>query len=313
LTYTGLINKTLEMYKQGRYIEAYEFITKNCTAISGVEAQVYNFRYSLACKAGLESAALEIMKEAILGKGYWYSYDYLMSDEDLDPLHKYAEFIEFAGICKDRETDAKRNSKPDLTILGQENGSTVDRRPLLIALHGNQESSAVTEKYWSSCLSHNFLLALPRSSQIEFSGGYSWGDVKKGSDELRNHYEMILGTHGVDTNNVIVGGFSAGARVALYAILNDAVNVKGFVFVGPWVPEIEEWEPLLNKLKVKGIKGYVICGDRDDDCLECTKKFVELLNKHGVPNTFKIVSGLSHDYPDNFQDELHGIISALEE
>jgi hypothetical protein len=309
LTYTGFMNKTLDMYRQGHYLEAYEFITKNSADVDGVEAQVYNFRYSIACKAGLESAALAIIKEAVLEKGLWYSYDYLMTDDDLSPLHKYAEFLEIAGICKARETDAKRNSKPHLKILGLAG----EQRPFLMALHGNQENIDVTEKYWSSCLSHGLILALPQSSQIEFSGGYSWKDHKKGADDLKGHYEKILGTQDVDPEGVIVGGFSAGARVALYAILNDMIRVKSFIFVAPWIPEIQEWEPLLDKLKSKGIKGYVICGDMDDDCLEGSKKFADMLGQYGVPHTVKIVSGLSYDYPDNFQDDLPGIISLLRE
>jgi predicted esterase len=309
LTYTGLINGTLDMYRQGRYLEAYEFITKSSAGVAGVEAQVYNFRYSIACKAGLESTALAIMKEAVQEKGHWYSYDYLMTDDDLGPLHKYADFLEIAGICRARETDAKKNSKPHLKIMGLADG----KRPLLIALHGNQENIDVTEKYWSSCLSHGFVMALPQSSQIEFSGGYSWDDFKKGADELKGHFEKILGMQDVDPAGVIVGGFSAGARVALYAILNDMIPVTSFIFVAPWIPEIQEWEPLLDKLKSKGIKGYVICGDMDDDCLEGSKKFADMLDQYGVPHTLKIASGLSHDYPDNFQKDLPGIISLLRE
>lgn len=48
ITYTSLINRTLEMYMKGDYLEAYNFITENYKGIKGNLAQIYNFRYSIA-------------------------------------------------------------------------------------------------------------------------------------------------------------------------------------------------------------------------------------------------------------------------
>ena len=72
---------------------------------------------------------------------------------------------------------------------------------------------------------------------------------------------------------------SAGARVALYTILQQDINVDGFVFMAPWIPEIEEWDELLRVLKDKHIKGYIVCGDQDEDCFESTRQFVQLLRE----------------------------------
>jgi len=43
------------------------------------------------------------------------------------------------------------------------------KHPLIIALHGDQENIETTEDYWNSCVDKNFILALPQSSQIQFS------------------------------------------------------------------------------------------------------------------------------------------------
>ncbi|NCO24150.1 MAG: hypothetical protein COZ07_02600 [Candidatus Infernicultor aquiphilus] len=47
ITYTSLINRTLEMYMKGDYLEAYNFITENYKGIKGNLAQIYNFRYAI--------------------------------------------------------------------------------------------------------------------------------------------------------------------------------------------------------------------------------------------------------------------------
>lgn len=304
MTYTGLINATIDLYLKGDYREAYDCITENSKKVKGNEAQIYNFRYCIASKAGLHELAMDIMKEAVVKKGYWYSYSYLIEDEDLKPLNKYNEFYELANICRDRETKAKANSMPDIKILKPDNIMEHRKYPLLLALHGNEENILITEDYWEPCTINGYVLALPQSSQIGFSEAYFWNDVEKASEELSDHYNKIFSTCCIDSDNVVIGGFSAGARAALHAILNDRIKVKGFIFVGPWLPEIDEWEHLLDKLKTMGTKAYVICGERDSDCLEDTEKFVDMLEKRNVPNIFKVISELGHDYPDNFDEIL---------
>lgn len=310
MTYTNLINKTVELYLQKDYLNAYKFITENADKVKGNKAQIYNFRYSIASKAGLSELAMKIMREAIVEKGYWYSYEYLMGDDDLKPLYDYNDFDKLANICKEREIEAQKNSKPGLKVLTANNSAVNEKHPLIIALHGNEENILITEDYWSPCVKNN-ILALPQSSDIQFYDGYYWNDVKKGTEELKEHYKEILGNYNIDSKNIIIGGFSAGARVALYAALNGSIRVKGLILVGPWLPEIEEWEELLDELKSQGVKCYIICGDKDEDCYDGSKKFVDMLNQRQMPNIFKVVKDLDHDYPANFNKELEEAINYI--
>ena len=251
------------------------------------------------------------MREAIVEKGFWYQYKYLIEDGDLKSLNKYKEFGELLDICKKRESETKRNEKPNLKIIVPDKINEQYKHPLIIALHGDQENIEITEDYWSSCIHKKYLLALPQSSQIQFSEGYEWKDIEKGSRELKEHYENILEKHNIDSDNIIIGGFSAGGRVALYSILKDIIQVKGFIIVAPWLPEIDKWAPLLDKIREKGIKGYVVCGDKDNDCYECTKRFTDLLSSKKISYELKIFKGLDHDYPDNFNEILHKAIEFI--
>ena len=304
VTYTRLINRTLEIYRKGDNLEAYNFITENYKGIKGNLAQIYNFRYSIANEAGLEELALQLMREAIVEKGFWYQYNYLIEDEDLKSLNKYKEFGELLDICKKRESEAKRDEKPALKIIMLNKIDEKYKHPLIIALHGDQENIEITEDYWCSCVDKNLILALPQSSQIQFSEGYEWKDIEKGARELKEHYENILERYNIDSDNIIIGGFSAGGRVALYSILKDMIQVKGFILVAPWLPEIDEWAPLLDKIREKGIKSYIVCGDKDDDCYECTRKFTDLLSSKNISYELKIFKDLDHNYPDNFNEIL---------
>ncbi len=304
ITYTNLLNRTLEIYMKGDHLGAYNFITENYKGIKGNLAQIYNFRYAIANTAGLEELALKIMSEAIVEKGFWYKYDYLIEDEDLKSLNKFPEFGKLLDMCRKRELEAERDEKSDLKIIVPKKTNEQYKYPLIVALHGDQENIEIIEDYWSSCIHKNCLLALPQSSQIQFSEGYGWKDIEKGVRELKEHYENILEKYNIDSDNIIIGGFSAGGRVALYSILKDIIQVKGFILVAPWLPEIDEWAPLLDKIREKEIKGYVVCGDKDDDCYECTRRFTDLLGSKKISYELKIIKGLEHDYPDNFNEIL---------
>ncbi len=309
-TYTELLNTTLAIYANHGSLEAYEYITKHSAETKGIQAQIYNFRYSLAAAAGLEDLALNIMKEAVIERQYWYSWDYLREDEDLDPLRKYPEFQEMLRLCKEREKRAKAEAKPELKVIAKAS-SERQRKNLVIALHGDQENKELTEENWKSIVSETYSLALPQSSQVEFSEGFNWHNAAKGMAELQQHYQQVISTE--DYESIMVGGFSAGAGIALKALLNGQVEADGFILAAPWLPEIETWKDKFMLLKEKGIKGYIICGDQDSDCLENAEKLTDLLTACSLPHQFYKIPDVDHDYPKDFNVHLTEAISYLTE
>lgn len=310
LSYTSLINRTLEMYLGGEYLKAYDFITENSNKVNGNLAQIYNFRYCIAIKAGLNELSLEIMKEAIVDKGFWYSYEYLTEDEDLIPLHENKLFKELIEICKYRQAEAIKDTEPRIKLIKP----TVDagrKVPLIMALHGNQENIGITEQYWRTGSTNGSLLGLVQSSSIDFSDAYLWNDVEKGAKEVQKHFDSLRNSYDIDLNNVIVGGFSAGAAIALYSIINRYLPAKGIILFGPWVPDIKMWDKQLSLLKEKNVKIYIVCGDRDEECYECTIQLVEMLKEKEVEHELIIIKGLKHQYPDDFDLVLESALNFI--
>ncbi|PQZ53382.1 alpha/beta hydrolase [Bacillus sp. MYb209] len=304
MTYIKLLNETLDCYANKGSFEAYSYITKNAKGVIGNEAQIYNFKYALASAAGLEKEALHLMKEAIIENGFWYGNEYLISDDDLKPLHKFEEFHEMVQLCKEREEVAKKTERADVKYIDSKKKAN-----LLIAMHGDQENIQIIEPYWKSVLTQGYTLALPKSSQIQFSDGFVWDDIERGRRELKEHYDKFIENHKVE--NVIIGGFSAGAKVALYTVLQKDIDVDGFIFMAPWLPEIEEWNELLGVLQDKHIKEYIVCGDQDEDCFECTQQFVQLLRDKNIEHKYKVVPNLNHDYPSHFDELLKEAIEYI--
>ena len=317
LTYTQLLNRTLDLYMIEHFTEAYEFITEQGPLVSGNPAQIYNFRYTIACKAGLFDLAMAIFEEAVESKGFWYGYQYLTTDEDLIPLRQNTRFKELAEICKKREQVARLNSAPVLKMLearstdqGRKPAADAHKPGLLVALHGNQENMAIAEPYWSMAIDHGYTLALPQSSQIEFTDAFDWDAIEKGAAELKSHIDAILSGDviisegAIDPNNIIIGSFSAGAGPALYAVLKGMINARTLIFVAPWLPEIDQWTAMLDLLKTKEIPCHILCGGQDEDCLESSQALVKQLKKRQIPYTFQLIDGLDHDFPDTFAEDL---------
>ncbi|BCD22988.1 alpha/beta hydrolase [Bacillus cereus] len=304
MTYIQLLNETLHCYASKGSLEAYTYIMEHAKGIVGNEAQIYNFKYALASAAGLEKEALHLMKEAIIEKGFWYGNEYLISDDDLKPLHKFEEFHQMVQLCKEREELAKKTERADVKYI-----ESKKKEKLFIAMHGDQENIGIIEPYWKSVLAQNYTLALPQSSKIQFSDGFVWDDLHRGKEELKEHYDKLIENRTVE--HVIIGGFSAGARVALYTILQKNIAVDGFIFMAPWLPEVEEWNELLGVLQDKHIKGYIVCGDQDEDCFECTQQFVQLLRDKNIEHKYKIIPNLNHDYPIHFEEVLKEAIEYI--
>lgn len=304
MTYIQLLNETLHCYASKGSLEAYTYIMEHAKGIVGNEAQIYNFKYALASAAGLEEEALHLMKEAIIEKGFWYGYEYLISDDDLKPLHKFEGFHQMVQLCKEREELAKKTERADVKYI-----ESKKKEKLFIAMHGDQENIGIIESYWKSVLVQNYTLALPQSSKIQFSDGFVWDDLHRGKEELKEHYDKLIENRTVE--HVIIGGFSAGARVALYTILQKDIAVDGFIFMAPWLPEVEEWNELLGVLQDKHIKGYIVCGDQDEDCFECTQQFVQLLRDKNIEHKYKIIPNLNHDYPIHFEEVLKEAIEYI--
>ncbi|MBJ7993076.1 alpha/beta hydrolase [Bacillus mycoides] len=304
MTYIKLLNETLHCYANKGSFEAYSYIMNNAKDVMGNEAQIYNFKYALASAAGLEEEALHLMKKAIIENGFWYGSEYLISDDDLKPLHKFEEFHRMVQLCKEREELAKKSEQADVKYKYSKQTEN-----LLITLHGDQENIQIIEPYWNSVIEQGFMLALPQSSQIQFSDGYVWDNIERGREELKGHYNKIKVNK--TFGNIIIGGFSAGARVALHSMLQGEIEVNGFIFVAPWLPEMEEWEEMIGILHDKSIKGYIICGDQDEDCFEGTQQFVTLLKDKNIEHKYKVVPNLNHDYPHNFDELLKEAIEYI--
>lgn len=305
LTYIQCLNNTLVIYGEQGSKAAYEYICEHLDHVAdGNKAQLFNFKYCLAEAAGYPEEAFKFLEEAVCEKGYWYDSEYLQEEEDLAQVRKHPEFNRILEIVKEREAAAKATSTATLDLVP----ATGER--LMVAVHGDQENAKMTAHYWKSVQGLSYDLATPQSSQIQFSEAYGWDDLALGLEEFNQHMKTLSQKGYQET---VFGGFSAGARLVVESLLAGAVVGKGAILVAPWLPEEENWVPLIPTLAGKGLKFFVMAGTEDVDCFEGAELFVKELEKANIPCVFEKVEGLSHDYPLDFDARLKRALAWIAE
>jgi len=259
MAYSSVLEASLALYQEARYREAYDKITGAGDSPDAIPALVYYMRYSFASRAGMPDLAMELLQEVVMEKGYWYSSDHL-GDDDLEPLRARPEFHRLVEICSKWEELARQNAISEVELISPRSTRKSSSVPLIVALHGNQLNIHTTKLGWCGESLSDCYIALPQSSRSVCTGAYSWVDPKVGAREVRDHMDGIFHKSGAD--QVILGGFSAGGRVALHLLLSGMVKARGVILLAPWLPDLVALEPILPILHDAGTKVCLICGDQ---------------------------------------------------
>ena len=293
-TFTNILNTGLQMYRSERFWDAYLFMTEHADHVPRNEAQMYDFRASLACRSGRPELGLRLLNEAVLDKGCWYGQEYLFKDEDIRPARELTGFPTLVEVCAEREVQARSQSTSDLVLVKGEDGA---RNPLIVVLHGNMQNIPIAREDWRGA---DLDLAFIQSSQITFSDAYVWNDLDQGVEDMCSRWKELGSSGEMDGRKVVIAGFSAGARMALHLVLNGLVKVDAMILVGPWLPEMEEWGHLIREAGERMPGAHIVIGDRDEECLPMAMALYNELRSAKVPTNIRIIEGIDHDYPPGF-------------
>ncbi len=282
---------------------AYDLITEAAPNFSDRAYLLYNWRYCAAALLGKSGLAIEIFQAAV-DEGFWWSEEYLRSDEDLKSLQDLPAFNRLVDVCEQRYQRALSESVPVALPLPSQSAKAL---PLLLALHGNNGNAKDSVSFWESAVKQDWLTVLLQSSQVVGSNSYVWNDFELGAKEIKDHYAGLIKEYQIDSEQLVIGGFSKGGEMAIWATLMDTIPVRGFVAVcpgGPYISDINEWLPILEGNKLLGERrGYFVVGENDPS-VENIKALHEMLLSKGMACELVIASDIDHDFPADFDQTL---------
>ena len=184
--------------------------------------------------------------------------------------------------------------------------------PLFVALHGGGENLEQFKPHWTSPrLREEFIVLYVQSSQVAAMDGFHWQEDAVTHRELGVAYAAVLADHEVDTDRVLVGGFSSGGYGTLITMFEQALPAKGFVILCPEVPR----DPTPREVvyaKQLGIRGTLLTTERDGR-VERQRQYVASLTAQGLEVRIVVTPNIGHWYPDNLEELIDEALEHIEE
>lgn len=296
-----LLNTALEILDNQGAECAYNFLLQNKDkVITPNRSQIYNFLYCLAAVTVRKEEALSWLEGAIIDNKYWYRPE-VFDDSDLNILKGEDRFERCKSISHERYSAAEKNAETKCTWTNKTSNN------IILALHGNQQNIEMCKPNWEFMRENSYQVEYVQSCELDSYELYRWEDRGTGDRQL----SLVLNR--ICWNNYstrILGGFSAGCNVILNTLLLNEIACDYVILQSPWIPTINEnMDSILAALKQKKIKVLIICGDLDEDCAPLALKFHQKAVENNIDIKTVWIKGLSHDFPDNFQDIVNEYIT----
>jgi predicted esterase len=312
-TYEELYRKTIELYQEQQYAQAYDVLTEEGARFHDHTQDVLYLRSCMAARTGRPDLAISLIEES-LDRGNWYSERIMRQSPSWQELQGRPEFERLVELNKAKEDELA--GRPQTLILAPSECSEEQPCPLFLALHGNTQSGKSALDGWRDVVDEGWALAAVQSGQMGGKGWHIWDDQDVAMREVASEYEKLRQRADLDHKRVIVAGFSLGGETALRIALSGVVPVKGFVLLGPGGPTMDEaqgWQPLIEQAQGRNLRGYIFMGENEDpQAHEGARATVKMLNEGGIPCELATVPGIGHVYPDDFGPSLRGALSFVE-
>ena len=291
-----------DLYQAKDYKTAYEIMTDAEPRFPEELVEIRYWRACLAACRGEMDLALHVLEDTV-SEGSWYSVQQLREEQDLAGLQGKPRYEQLCANCLERQKAAEAAAKPVLRILEPPLEPTpADRRiPLMLALHGNAQTADHALRSWRPMLDHGYLLAAPFSSQVAWDDRRNWTDLERGSVEVSSLIGELHDQYRLDPDRSVIGGFSMGAGLALLIALQDSATLfRNFILVGPYLPDPDSLDTLIESRRSKGLRGIIVVGDLDEPCLTIAKRIHGKMDLPGYAVNLEVKPGLAHDFPLDF-------------
>ncbi len=263
------------------------------------------WRMSMTAGMGAVPQANQILKET-LAAGCWYAESVLRQTPLLEGMQGDEEFERLVGISTQMRRVDPLDHAP-LLVLRQEGACLKETKPgcpLLLFLHGNQQTAHQHLKPWQSLSQQGWLVALPQSSHALWVEAYVWMDYASAADEVEAQFSKLTQQYGIDPDNVVLAGTAMGAEVALGLALSGRIPCQGFILhalAGPYTGDPAAWQPLIKQAGQHSLRGVIWMGEKDEDILpQNVGELAEMLNRGHIPTELVTFPGLGHEYPPDF-------------
>ena len=307
--FTAVWNQLIPLYQQKAFAPALDLVQREAACFPQ-QGLMYHWKMCLAAQLHDSAQAIQALREA-LDHGYCYSAALLRDDGDLASLQELPDYQQLALLAEQRFVDVEAKTRPALLVIPPE-GEPAEPAPVLLALHGWNHNAQMAATQWRPMAAKGWALAGAQSSQTTASGAFHWNDFARGAAEVLNVYRALPGAQARDPEHVLLGGFSTGGGLAIQLAVSGAINARGFIAVGPILPDLEGLMPHLAPASARGLRGYLQMGlQMAPEFQEPMRQLHALLNAHGIPCELEECPEIAHWFPADFARSLDKALAFL--
>ena len=227
--FNKLRSNMMDLYEAGDYTAARELVQANEKAFPDMAARIIFWKMCLFSLEGHLDEAISTLRNG-LNDGLWWVKSQF-NDADLDPLRDLPEFKKLVAKSIQRWEKERTQIKPEHVLILPDLPRSATY-PLLIALHGRSGNKESNLAYWEIAKHEGWAILSPQSTQPLFPGSYCWDDSFTGVQDILFHLKNTLDAYKIDHERNVIGGFSQGSGMAIYAALHQEIGIRGFIGVG---------------------------------------------------------------------------------
>ncbi len=305
ITFQELTDELMRLYSQGKYAEALDLVEQNADRFPEQSARTTFWKMCLLSLCDRSADAISVFQQG-LDSGLWWAENQFI-DADLDSVRDLPEFKRLVEVSQKKYEEARLHIERDQTVLLPEQ-SSAGKYPLLIALHGRNGNKESNLKYWKVACQKGWLLLSPQSTQPLFSGSYCWDDASQGLEDLLHYYEQISQKYPVDSQRIIIAGFSQGSGMAIYAALSGKLGARGFIGVGTFIAQPDSLSSLARQSQT--VRGYFVTGEKDHT-LDKAQAIQNILRENNIPFAEEVHLDTGHEFPLDFEGSFEKAINFI--
>lgn len=303
-TFQELANDLMQLYDEREYAAALMLVEQNAPSFLEHSARITFWRMCLLSLNGRIEETISVLKTG-LEAGLWWSENHLR-DPDLDAVREAPEFKHLAALSHERYLVERTRIQPDRAVLIPDR--TSKEMPLLIALHGRNGNKDQNLEHWEAARQRGWLVISPQSTQPLYPGSYCWDDSEQSLENILFHFEAVTGMYRIDRTRIVIGGFSQGSGMAVYAALDGRINMRGFIGIGTFIAEPDSLIPLAHR--ARNVRGYFITGEKDHT-LDTARAVQAILKDNKIQFEEEIHPGLGHEFPVHFDQSFESALKFI--
>lgn len=312
MTFGELSREMFRLYGERRYAEGLALLVHESDRFPEHRSRALFWRACFAAVMGDPEGAIGWLRQGV-DAGEWFSPEQLRRDPDLATLQGRADFERIVEYSQARLAEAEKDVVPDRRVFVPP--GSAPPYPLLMALHGllatQVEFETVHLEAWKAAMEMGWLLAAPRASQRVGPDVYGWHDPARAAQEICDFFVEVKAQHLIDERRIALGGFSAGAGLALDLALCGRIPACGVVAVSPGGALIRDLAVWLSAGEARRVPVYFIVGELDQPCLLAVHKLAEALTSLGIAHQVEQHPGLGHDLPPDFRRSLRAALEFI--